>query len=85
MDCTWRREDISTSNMCISCIYSVQTLLEDSAVLAKRGSFNSLKADSENLAALMCLTGEMDVTQNMKDTVNKLVCLFSVIGLSSTN
>ena len=26
---------------------------------------------------LMCLTGEMDVTQNMKDTVNKLVCLLS--------
>ena len=46
-------------------------------MLAKRVNFNSLKADSENLAALMCLTGEMDVTQNMKDKFAKCVCLMS--------
>ena len=40
----------------------MQTLLKDSAALEERGSFNSLKADSENVAALMCLTEEMDVT-----------------------
>ena len=55
----------------------MQILLEDSEVLAKQGSFNSLKADSENVAAVMCLTGEMDVTQNMNDTIDKRVCLVS--------
>ena len=79
MDYTWIREGISTNttSTCISCIYSVHTLLKDSASLEKRGSFNSLKADSENVAALMCLTEEMDVTQNTKDTLDKLVCLVS--------
>ena len=79
MDYTWIREGISTSttSTCISCIYSVHTLLKDSAALEKRGSFNSLRADSENAAALMCLTEEMDVTQNTKDTLDKLVCLVS--------
>ena len=55
----------------------MQTLLDDSAVLAKRGSFNSLKVDSENVAALMCLIEEMDVTQSMKDTLAKCMCLVS--------
>ena len=54
----------------------VLALLEDSAVLAKRGPFNSLKVDSENVAALKCcLTEERDVTLNMKDTLAKCVCL----------
>ena len=48
----------------------MQTLMEDSAVLAKRGSFNSLRADSENVAVMMCLTEEMDITQNTKDTLD---------------
>ena len=47
--------------------------MEDSAVLAKRGSFNSWRSDSENVAALMCLTEEIDVTLNMKDTLAKYV------------
>ena len=55
----------------------VQTLLEDFEMLSERGSFNTLKADSQNIAALMCLTEEMGVTQNLKEILAKGVYLVS--------